>query len=337
MRLRYALLLLLLSLSASAQPKREFRGVWIATVQNIDWPLNKLDIPAKQQTDLMAMVDSLDRIGINAIMFQVRPSCDAVYKSTLEPWSEWVTGTQGVPPTATNYDPLSFVLSYAHGKRMEVHAWFNPYRAVVNTWKSSVSGSHISVTRPDLIKDYPIFADTGSGVNKRRILTGFLGMLNPGIPEVRNYVLSVIMDVVRRYDIDGVHFDDYFYPYPTTDSVGTTVAFQDSDTYAAHNPRSLPLGDWRRENVNKLVSMVHDSIVAVKPKVKFGISPFGIWRNQSTDASGSATSGLQSYDAIYCDTKYWLQQGWIDYVTPQVYWRMGYSVANYSVLAPWWN
>ncbi len=335
MHIRYRILLsiLFLTLSLGAQPKREFRGAWIATVTNVDWPIVKTDTPAKQQTDMMAIIDSLDRVGFNAVVFQVRPSADAAYASTIEPWSEWITGTQGVPPSSANYDPLTFILTYAHSKKMEVHAWFNPYRTVVNDWVSSVSASHISKTRPDLVKKYPIYA--GSVPNRKT--TGNLVMLDPGIPEVRTYVLSVIMDVLRRYDIDGVHFDDYFYPYPTTDSTNASVPFSDSDSFAAYNPGGLPLGDWRRENVNQLVKMVHDSIRAVKPQVKFGISPFGIWRNQSNDPLGSNTTGLDSYSQIYTDVRRWLQEGWLDYVTPQVYWRMGYAIADYAILVPWWD
>ena len=294
-----------------AQPKREFRGVWIATVQNIDWPASKVDGVAKQQSDMGILFDSLSRIGINAVVFQVRPSADAFYQSNLEPWSEWLTGVQGQAPDPL-WDPLQHALNLSHAYGMEFHAWFNPYRTVVSTSSSSVSAGHISNTHPEWNLQF-----------------GTLKMLDPGLPEVRNYVTSVIMDVVRRYDIDGVHFDDYFYPY-------SGITTEDQASYTAHGG-GMPLGDWRRENVNKLVHMVHDSIRAAKPKVKFGISPFGIWRNSSTDPLGSATSGTQSYDALYADTRHWLQEGWLDYVTPQVYWRMGFTIANYSILVPWWD
>lgn len=313
MTVRYILpaLLILSSLVSAQSPKREFRAAWIATVSNVDWPVAGDTDPNSQRSSLRAIYDSLARIGMNAVVLQVRPSADAFYPSTIEPWSQWLTGTQGVAPS-TAWDPLQYAIDQARPYGFEVHAWFNPYRTVVSTTSSSVAATHISVTHPEW-----------------NLTFGTLKMLDPGLPEVREYVTSVIMDVVRRYDIDGVHFDDYFYPYE-----GITT--QDEATYLAHGG-GLPLGDWRRENVNKLVKMVHDSIQAVKPKVKFGISPFGIWRNQSTDPAGSATSGLQSYDAIYADSRKWLQEGWVDYLTPQIYWRQGFAVANYSVLAPWWS
>ena len=198
---------------------------------------------------------------------------------------------------------------------MEFHAWFNPYRAVVNKNTSSVSATHVSVTHPEWVREY-----------------GNLKLLDPGLPQVRNYVTSVIMDVVRRYDIDGVHFDDYFYPYPQTG-----VTFEDSATFANYPNGFTNKDDWRRNNVNLLIQMLSDSIKAVKPYVKFGISPFGIWRNQSSDPLGSATAGLESYSAIYADSRKWMQQGWLDYINPQIYWNIGYSVAAYDVLVEWWS
>jgi uncharacterized lipoprotein YddW (UPF0748 family) len=314
MNLRYVLLsLLLLVTLASAQPKREFRAAWIATVANVDWPISAADAPMKQQTDLVTIYDSLARIGINAVIFQVRPSADAMYPSSIEPWSQWLTGTQGVAPS-TPWDPLQYAIEQAHAYGFELHAWFNPYRTVVNTTSSSVSASHISVTHPEWNVTY-----------------NTLKMLNPGLPEVREYVTSVIMDVTRRYDIDGVHFDDYFYPYP---QAGLT--FDDSGAYAAYGG-GLPLADWRRHNVNQLIKMVHDSLRAVKPRVKFGISPFGIWRNQGSHPAGSTTSGTESYSALYADTRYWLQQSWLDYMNPQIYWYIGRVGADYQVLVPWWD
>lgn len=312
MRIRYSLLISIACLTiADAQPKREFRGAWIATVTNIDWPASKTDAQSKQLTDLNTLLDSLQMVGFNAVVFQVRPSADAFYQSAIEPWSEWLTGSQGVAPVPV-WDPLTYAIAAAHARGMELHAWFNPYRTVVSTASSSVSASHISNTHPEWNLQF-----------------GTLKMLDPGLPEVREYVNSVIMDVVRRYDIDGVHFDDYFYPY-------SGITTEDAASYATHGG-TMPLGDWRRENVNKLVKMVHDSIRAVKPHVKFGISPFGIWRNQANDPQGSATSGLDSYSAIYTDSRRWVQEGWLDYVTPQVYWRKGFAVADYSMLVPWWD
>ncbi|MGB2869266.1 MAG: family 10 glycosylhydrolase [Bacteroidota bacterium] len=321
---------ILLSCSlAQVPPKREFRGAWVATVQNIDWPVTTgTNVRSTQVSELSTLLDSLQKVGVNAMVFQIRPSCDAYYKSAIEPWSQWLTGTQGVPPTDASYDPLQEAIKAAHDRGMELHAWFNPYRAVINTSSSSVASSHISVTRPDLVKSYAIFADSSG----KRVLRGFLKMLDPGLPEVRAYVTGVIMDVTRRYDIDGVHFDDYFYPYPTTDSLNQVVPFPDSDTYAANNPGGLPLSDWRRGNVNALIHMISDSLKVVKPKVKFGISPFGIWKS----GVPPGISGLSAYSEIYCDAITWLQEGWIDYLTPQLYWVIG-GAQDYSKLMPWWG
>ncbi len=312
MTARTALLsLFLLTTLGIAQPKREFRAAWIATVSNVDWPTAGDTDPNSQRSTLRTIYDSLARVGFNAVVFQVRPSADAFYPSTIEPWSQWLTGSQGTAPS-TAWDPLQYALDQAHAYGFEFHAWFNPYRTVVSTTSSSVAPSHISVTHPEW-----------------NLTFGTLKMLDPGLPEVRTYVTSVIMDVVRRYDIDGVHFDDYFYPY-------SGVTTEDQTSYALYGG-GLPLGDWRRENVNTLIKMVHDSIQAVKPRVKFGISPFGIWKNQSSDPAGSATSGTQSYSALYADTRRWLQEGWVDYMNPQIYWRAGFAIADYTVLANWWD
>jgi len=287
-------------------PKREFRAAWIATVANIDWPVSKADSsnPGKQQSDLTAILDSLQRIGVNAVMFHVRPSCDAFYYSAIEPTSEWLVGSQG---KAISYDPLAFAISQAHARDMELHAWFNPYRAVSDTTVNSVAPTHVSKVHPEWILRY-----------------GKLKILDPGLPQVRDYVTSVIMDVVRRYDIDGVHFDDYFYPYS-----GTTN--EDSASYNAYGS-GLPIGDWRRSNVNAFVKMVGDSVRAVKPKIKYGISPFGIWKSGVPDR----IVGMSSYDVIYCDAPTWLLEGWIDYLAPQLYWVIG-GPQDYSLLMPWWE
>ena len=295
----------------SAQPKREFRAVWIAHVSNIDWPSAR-NLTAQQQRDeFVAQLNALKLTGINAVVMQVRPSCDAIYTSTIEPWAEWLTGKQGKSP---GYDPLQFMIEETHKRGMEFHAWFNPYRAVINTAVSSVDSSHISVKRPDWILTY-----------------NTIKFLNPGLPEVRQYVTSVIMDVVRRYDIDAVHFDDYFYPYPQT---GFTI---DDNTTFTQFPRGIAdKATWRRDNVDLLIKMVADSIKNAKSYVKFGISPFGIWRNNSSDPQGSNTRGLEAYSDIYADSRKWIQQGWLDYIAPQIYWSIGFSAANYQVLVPWW-
>jgi uncharacterized lipoprotein YddW (UPF0748 family) len=300
--------------SQTIPPKREFRSVWIATVTNIDWPSNKNLTPSAQRSEFVNILNKHKLNGLNAVVTQIRPSCDAFYQSSIEPWSEWLTGTQGTVPNPF-YDPLIFMIDETHKRGMEFHAWFNPYRAVVNKTSSSVSMSHISVTHPEWIREY-----------------GSLKVLDPGLPQVRNYVTSVIMDVVRRYDIDGVHFDDYFYPYPQTG-----VVFQDSATFANYPNGFTNKDDWRRNNVNLLIKMISDSIKAVKPYVKFGISPFAIWKNQSSDPLGSATAGFESYSGIYADSRKWMQEGWLDYINPQIYWYIGYSIAAYDVLVEWWS
>lgn len=299
-------LLLIAALALSAQPKREFRAVWLATVTNIDWPSTKSLTASAQKAEAIAILDKHKQSNINAILLQVRPSCDAFYQNGLEPLSEYLVGTQG-GNLSSYYDPLQFWVEEAHKRGMELHAWINPYRSVVSSG-SSVHATHISKTKPEWNITY------GSSPYK---------LLNPGLPEVKNYVTSVIMDIVRRYDIDGVHFDDYFYPYG-----GMTT--QDTAAYRIYKGSFTNIGDWRRNNVNTFVAMVHDSIKAAKSWVKFGISPFGIWK------SGQPVPGLDAYSAIYCDALNWIQNLKIDYLTPQMYWRIA-GPQDYSVLMPWWS
>ena len=295
-----------------AQPKREFRAVWIAHISNIDWPSAKTLTAQQQRDEYVAQLDQHKLSNINAVVVQVRPSCDAIYPSALEPWAEWLTGKQGKSP---GYDPLQFMIDETHKRGMEFHAWFNPYRAVISTTSSSVDTSHVSVKHPEWCITY-----------------GTLKFLDPGLPEVRNYVTSVIMDVVRRYDIDAVHFDDYFYPYPQT---GLTIA--DNNTFTQHSRGFTDKNNWRRDNVDLMVKMVGDSIKKAKNYVKFGISPFGIWRNNNSDARGSATRGLESYSDIFADSRKWVQQNWLDYIAPQLYWSIGFAAAPYEALVPWWS
>lgn len=300
--------------SQSVPPLREVRAVWVASVTNIDWPTSKNLTPAQQKSEFITLLDRHKLNGINNIFAQIRPTCDAFYISSIEPWSEWLTGTQGTPPNPL-YDPLTFMVDEAHKRGMELHAWVNPYRAVMNKNTSSVHSSHVSKRKPQWVKEYGVYK-----------------WLDPGNPEVMEYVTSVIMDVVRRYDIDGIHFDDYFYPYPQTN-----VNFEDDSTFILYPRGFTNKDDWRRNNVNMLVQMVRDSIKSVKKHVKFGISPFGIWRNQSTDPNGSATSGFQSYDQVFADSRKWIQEGWVDYINPQIYWNIGFPAARFEVLTPWWN
>ncbi len=287
-------------------PKREFRGAWIATVTNIDWPSTPGLPVAQQQAQLISILDQLKAMGMNAVIFQVRPECDALYQSSIEPWSYWLTGKQGQAPVPF-YDPLKFAIEQAHARGMELHAWINPYRAVMKVGNYTLDSTQVSVEHPDWILTF-----------------GTLKILNPGIPAVRDYITSVIMDIVRRYDVDGVHFDDYFYPY---DGITT----QDTATFRKYSRGFTNIGDWRRDNVNLFVQEVHDSIEAVKPWVKLGISPFGIWR----PGYPAGISGLDAYSTLYADAMAWLHQGTVDYLAPQLYWPNG-GGQDYAKLMPWW-
>lgn len=299
--------LLIFSVSSFAQtfvPKREFRGAWIATVTNIDWPTRGASTASQKQA-LIDILDGLKAINVNAVMFQVRPESDALYNSSIEPWSYWLTGFQGIAPSPY-YDPLQFAIEETHKRGMELHAWLNPYRVERSIGNYQTASNHISKKHPDWT-----FAK------------GSLRLLDPGLPHARDYVLSVIMDIVRRYDVDGIHFDDYFY-----DDGMTT---EDATTYANYNPTSLGLADWRRKNVNTLVKMISDSITAVKPFIKWGISPRGIWRPNYP----SGISGNDNYNSIYCDAMAWLHAKSIDYINPQLYWAFG-GGQDYGKLMPWW-
>jgi uncharacterized lipoprotein YddW (UPF0748 family) len=290
-------------------PQQEFRGVWIATVINLDWPANRDSSPAVQQADLRAKFDRLQRMGINAAFFQIRTENDALYDSTYEPWSYYLTGQEGRAPVPF-WDPLQFAIELAQERGIELHAWFNPYRSVRNTGAFTRSNEHISVTKPEWILTF-----------------GTLKILNPGIPDVIDYTTKIVMDVVRRYDVDGVHFDDYFYPYAPN-----TITNQDASTFAEFRGDFTNIADWRRDNVNKMIQAVHDSIKAVKPHVKFGISPFGIWR----PGHPSGIVGTDAYATLYADAKAWIADQSVDYLIPQLYWAFG-GGQDYAKLAPWWG
>ena len=293
----------------SNHPKREFRAAWIATVVNLDWPSSTLLSTRQQKQELIDILDGLKETGINAVIFQIRSECDAMYQSNIEPWSYWLTGQQGKAPNPF-YDPLKFAVEEAHKRGMEIHAWFNPYR-VVRDIKNAypVASTHVSVQHPDWIVKYDN-----------------IKVLNPGLPQVRDYIANVISDVVRRYDIDGVHFDDYFYPYPVSG-----VTFDDNSTFQQYPNGFNNKSDWRRNNVNIFIKQVEDSIQAIKPWVKFGISPFGIWKN---GVPGGIT-GLSSYDDLYADDMFWIRNHYIDYLTPQLYWPFG-GAQDYGKLMPWY-
>ena len=293
-------------------PKTQMRAVWVATVSNIDWPTATGEPIAEQQQQFITILDKVQQMHMNTVVVQVRPSADALYPSKLFPWSQYLTGVQGQDP---GYDPLAFMIKEAHARNIQFQAWFNPYRISLQSDITKLAPNNPARLHPDWVIKY-----------------GTQLYFNPGIPAVREYITKGIMEVVNKYDVDGIHFDDYFYPYPVA---GQT--FADQATFQQYGQGFSNIGDWRRNNVNQLVKGVHDAIKAVKPYVSFGISPFGVWRNQSTDPTGSATTaGAQDYDDLYADTRTWIKHNWIDYITPQIYWNIGFAPAAYDVLVPWW-
>lgn len=295
-----------------APAKHQMRAMWISSVANIDWPSSQgLDAQA-HRAELTAFYDEAVDLGLNAVFVQIRPTADALWPSPHEPWSEWLTGTQGADP---GYDPLEFAVAEAHARNLEFHGWFNPYRVATHNDPGRLVPDHPARRNPDWVMEY-----------------GGRLYYDPGVPQVRAFVQEAMMHAVENYDMDGVHFDDYFYPYPVA---GEEIP--DADTYAAHRAGFTDIGDWRRNNVNLLVQEMGSRIRAAKPHVRFGVSPFGIWRNAGSHPEGSDTRGLQSYDSVYADSRAWVRQGWVDYVAPQVYWEIGLPVADYAVLVPWWS
>ena len=294
---------------------RELRAVWVATVGNIDWPSSNRLSSAVQKAELVAIMDRAAALKLNTVILQVRASCDAIYPSSIEPWSEYLTGTMGQAPRPV-YDPLAFAIEQAHKRGLELHAWFNPFRARQAAAKSPISPNHISRTHPELVRRY-----------------GSMLWLDPGEPAAQDYSLRVVMDVLRRYDIDGVHFDDYFYPYKEQDASGKEMDFPDTASWQRFGRAGqLSRDDWRRENVNAFIRRVYDSIKATKPWVKFGISPFGIWR----PGSPAQIQGYDAYAKLYADSRLWLSKGWLDYFAPQLYWGMDQSAQSLPVLLKWW-
>src|SRR5919199_3143309 len=292
--------------------KREFRGVWVATAWNADWP-SKPGLPVEQQqSELIQIFDRIQSLNLNALVLQVRPAGDAFYASQLEPWSELLTGTQGKAPEPF-YDPLEFAIAEAHKRNIELHAWFNPYRAGTSSQRSPNVSPHIAVAHPEYVYQY----------DKNL-------WMDPGAQVVQDWTYNVILDVVRRYDIDGVHLDDYFYPYPVAG-----VKFPDEKTYSAYQAAEgkLAIADWRRDNVNRMMERLSSGIQATKRHVKFGISPFGIYR----PGQPAQIKGLDQYEAIYADPKKWLEEGWVDYMSPQLYWRIDPPQQSYSALLEWWG
>ncbi|QDU57575.1 glycoside hydrolase family 10 protein [Aeoliella mucimassa] len=327
MKSRLAILLLVLCsipglcLAGSPPPvAREFRAAWIATVANIDWPSKPGLSPETQRKELIELLDLARDLKMNAVVFQVRPACDALYESQLEPWSEFLTGTAGTAPE-DGYDPLEFAVTEAHARGLELHAWFNPFRASHPSGSSKLAADHISKTQPDIVKQY-----------------GKYLWLDPGEPAAIDHSCKVVLDVVQRYDIDAVHFDDYFYPYPITDDEGKEISFPDEESWAKYQTstparKQLTRDDWRRQNVNHLLERLAKEIKAAKPWVRFGISPFGIYRPGQPES----IRGFDAYDKLYADSQKWLVDGTVDYMSPQLYWPIEQKAQSFPVLLEWWQ
>ena len=291
----------------SEYPKRELRGTWIATVANIDWPLSRSSSTDEKIAELKSMLTRLHDMGINTVFFQIRTECDALYDSSIEPWSYWLTGKQGTPPSPF-FDPLEIAITESHKLGMELHAWFNPYRCIKSLNNYEIAENHVSVQHPDWLiafKDYK--------------------MIDPGNPAVTPYITSVVEDVLTRYDVDGIHFDDYFYPYEPK------ITNEDAATFSKYSRGYSNIENWRRDNINQLMKQVSELIRTKKPRVKFGVSPFGIVENKYAGTNGSG-----SYRTIYCDPLNWIGNKLVDYVIPQIYWEIGHPKADFAKLLPWW-
>ncbi|MDC2956261.1 family 10 glycosylhydrolase [Streptomyces gilvifuscus] len=303
--------------TAGGEPKRrrasrEMRGVWVATVANRDWPSKPGLTADRQRTELIALLDRAVEDRLNTVILQVRPTADALWPSPYEPWSQVLTGTQGGDP---GWDPLGTAVEQAHARGLELHAWFNPYRIANHTDPTKLVATHPARRHPDWVVTY-----------------GGKMYYNPGLPEVRAFVETAILDAVRKYPVDAVHFDDYFYPYPVA---GQT--FDDDAAYDRYGGGFASRADWRRDNIDKLVRETAAGVRAIRPAAQFGISPFGVWRNAATDSRGSDTrAGVQTYDDLCADTRKWVRKNWIDYICPQIYWNIGFSAADYAELLPWW-
>ena len=301
--------LLLTALTVTAQPKREFRGAWI---QCVNGQFKGIGTKTMQET-LTYQLDELQKDGCNVIIFQVRPECDALYQSAIEPWSYYLTGQQGKAPQPY-WDPLAWMVEQCHKRGMELHAWINPYRAKTKVAHANAV-NHVVSQHPERCFEYD-----------------GLTLLNPALKENRDYICQVVTDILERYDVDGLHIDDYFYPYPTP---GISIP---DDAYFRANPQGFTdKDDWRRNNVNLFIEQLWATIRTVKPWVKFGVSPFGIYRNEKNDPNGSKTNGLQNYDQLYADVLLWVKNGWVDYCVPQIYWEIGNKAADYDELIHWWD
>lgn len=311
----YFLVVLLALSPLFSQPKHEMRAAWIATVANIDWPERNCFDVYQQQNHLVAILDSLQAMNFNTVIFQIRPTSDAFYQSDIEPWSRFLFGQQGVAPEPF-YDPLAFLIYEAHKRQIDVHVWLNPYRVLNVDDIKLLSPNHIYFKQPQLFVKY-----------------GNQYYFNPGMAQTRQFLVDVVADVVTRYDIDAIHFDDYFYPYRID-----KLDFPDQVTFQFQSRGIKNIEDWRRDNVNLVIQQLSQTIKSIKPWVEFGISPFGVWRNKSVDATGSdSRAGQTNYDDLYADVKLWLEKGWIDYVVPQLYWEIGKPEADYAKLVKWWS
>lgn len=299
-----------------AIPKRDVRGVFLTSVYNLDWPTSRTATPAGQQAELITILDNLKTNGYNTVFLQVRPECDAMYPSNLEPWSYRLTGTQGLAPNPL-WDPLSFAITETHNRGLDLHAWINPYRVRASIAEYTAATNSILNTQPSWI------LTASNNAN--------LKILNPGLPAVQDYITAVVQDISSRYDIDGIHFDDYFYP-----NAGMTTN-QDNQTYLDNNPTNIAtIEDWRRNNVNVMIGKVYDAIQVINlnqsKNIIFGVSPFGIWKS----GTPAGISGNSSYSALYCDPIAWLNDGKVDYLAPQLYWKVT-GGQDYIALSKWWN
>ena len=310
------LLFLMLSVhSQQVSPKFEFRAVWVATVANIDWPSQAGLSTAQQQQEVIEILDMHHRLGMNVVILQVRPASDALYNSPLEPWSRYLTGSPGKAPDPF-YDPLHFWIEQCHKRGMELHAWLNPFRVALNH-SQPLASNHIAFQYPEWILKY------GNSL-----------YFDPGLPQTREYVAEVVRDIVTRYDVDAIHFDDYFYPYPLAEEFPDTTSFRYYNRGYLYGNKA----DWRRENVDMIIMNLNETIKSVKPWVKFGISPFGVWRNKADDPRGSdSRAGATNYDHLYANIIKWQENGWIDYTLPQLYWQIGHPLADFEKLAHWWK
>lgn len=297
---------------------REFRAAWVATVANIDWPSRPGLPTARARAEMHTLLDRAAAIGLNALVLQVRPAADALYSSPLEPWSEYLTGASGQPPDVA-WDPLAEWVAGAHARGLELHAWFNPYRARHPSARSPDAATHVATTEPALVKRYGDFL-----------------WMDPGEPRAAQRMLDVVLDVVRRYDVDGVHIDDYFYPYPVNDAGGTEVPFPDDGPWQRYRAAGgvLTRDDWRRDNVDRLVQALHEQVHAAKPWVRLGVSPFGLPR---PDRRPPGISGFSQYDKLYADVERWLDEGWLDYLAPQLYWPIAQTAQAFAPLQAAWH